>query len=196
MADDGILNSLLGTKMANALRQYINDASPGGLLNPEVKPGMPTEIAKGLLSFTPVVGDAISGFDALQAAKDGRYKDAGLNALGLLPFVPSLGGTTKLISSQRYLDDARVAQKMANKDFTVRLSPAFNVGGETLQVVEDGHHAMEAARRSGVNPNFIVQSERDNDRIGLLNKGKIDDFLEASYMDSPWYYIHSGKEVW
>lgn len=91
---DGILNSLFGQKMANALRQYVYDVQPGGLLNPEVPPGGPTELAKGLLGFTPGVGDAISGLEALRAAKEGKYGEAGLNALGLLPFVPSLGGVT------------------------------------------------------------------------------------------------------
>lgn len=76
----------------DAFKQYINDAKPGGLLNPEVPPGGPTELAKGLLSFTPVVGDAISGYDAYQSAKQGNYGEAALNGLGLLPFVPAFGG--------------------------------------------------------------------------------------------------------
>lgn len=124
------------------------------------------------------------------------FVDPATMQTGALKFAGILGTVPRLISSQRYLDDARVAEKMANKDFTVRVSPAFNAGGEYLQVVEDGHHAMEAAKRSGVAPNFVVQSARENDRVGLLDKGKIDDFLQSSYVDSPWYYIDNGRNVW
>lgn len=77
--------------LLDAMRQYMNDASPGGALNPEVPPGM----ARGLLGFTPGVGDAMSGYDAIQSARQGNYGEAGLNALGLLPFMPGLGGIVK-----------------------------------------------------------------------------------------------------
>lgn len=79
----------------DAFKQYISDAKPGGLLNPEVPPGGPTELAKGLLGFTPVVGDAISGYDAIQSARQGDYLGAALNGVGLLPFVPAMGAAVK-----------------------------------------------------------------------------------------------------
>lgn len=76
----------------DVLRQYISDASPGGSLNPEVRPGEPTALAKAVLGFVPGIGDAISGYDAVQSAKEGDWLGAGLNGIGLLPFVPSLAG--------------------------------------------------------------------------------------------------------
>jgi hypothetical protein len=57
-----------------------------------------SDVAKTALGFTPVVGDIMSGYDAVQAARQGNYGEAALNAVGLLPFVPSLAGITKNIS--------------------------------------------------------------------------------------------------
>lgn len=77
--------------LLDAARQYLNDAAPGGLLNPEWTPER-TDAAKSLLGLTPVVGDAVSAFDAIQSARSGQWGDAALNAVGLVPLVPSLGG--------------------------------------------------------------------------------------------------------
>lgn len=77
--------------LLDAFKQYIADASPGGLLNPEVPKGAPVEVTKGLLGFTPGIGDAISGYDAIQSARQGNYGEAALNGLGLIPFLPSAG---------------------------------------------------------------------------------------------------------
>lgn len=52
------------------------------------------DLAKGLLQFVPGPGDAISGYDAIQSAKQGNYGEAALNGVGLLPFIPALGGLT------------------------------------------------------------------------------------------------------
>mgnify|MGYP000143151900 CR=1 FL=1 len=60
----------------------------GGYASPEVA----TDVVKTALGFTPVVGDIMSGYDAVQAARQGNYGEAALNAVGLLPFVPSLAG--------------------------------------------------------------------------------------------------------
>lgn len=104
--------------------------------------------------------------------------------------------SVRLISSQRYLDEDIVEQKINSGDFTVKLSPLFTIDGDAFQVIEDGHHALAAAKRAGVEPNFIVQSILENDRIGLLMAGKTDDFLKASHVDSAWYDINSGREIW
>jgi hypothetical protein len=81
--------------LLEAFKQYVRDASPRGLLNPEVPIGGPTELAKGLLGFTPVVGDAISAYDAVQSARKGDYLGAALNGVGLLPFIPSVAGIVR-----------------------------------------------------------------------------------------------------
>lgn len=60
----------------------------GGYASPE----QVTEVAKTALGFTPIVGDVMAGYDAVQAARQGNYGEAALNAVGLLPFVPPLAG--------------------------------------------------------------------------------------------------------
>lgn len=55
---------------------------------------------EGLLNvnqFMPITGDIQSGLLAAQDLGQGNYDSAALNALGLLPFVPALGGTTKTL---------------------------------------------------------------------------------------------------
>jgi hypothetical protein len=63
-------------------------ALKGGYASPE----QVTEAGKTALGFTPIVGDVMSGYDAIQAARQGNYGEAALNAIGLLPFVPSMAG--------------------------------------------------------------------------------------------------------
>ena len=47
-----------------------------------------------LLDMTPVVGDAKSAYEGVQAAREGDWAGAGLGMLGALPFVPGIGGWT------------------------------------------------------------------------------------------------------
>ncbi len=52
---------------------------------------------QGLLNvnqFVPVSGDIQSGIMAAKDVKEGNYGSAALNAVGLLPFIPALGGIT------------------------------------------------------------------------------------------------------
>jgi hypothetical protein len=44
--------------------------------------------------FLPVTGDVQSGVMAAQDVKKGNYGSAALNSIGLLPFIPALGGIT------------------------------------------------------------------------------------------------------
>ncbi len=100
-----------------------------------------------------------------------------------------------IISSQKYLDDAIVAQKLAAGDFLVTLSPEFEVDGETYQTIIDGHHSLAAARLAGVSPEFETAGT-ENDNLIMLDNGRVDDFLEATYIDSDWYDIEDGVPVW
>lgn len=100
-----------------------------------------------------------------------------------------------LISSQRYIDRDIVAKKIKSRDFTVKITPGFDLGGETVHAIEDGHHALEAAIRSGNRPRFVIQSASDNDRIGAIESGNIDDYLEQAYVDSPWYNFSTKRDI-
>lgn len=83
----------------------------------------PQEVVKGLLGFSPVAGDAISAYDAYDAAKHGNYGEAALNAAGLLPFVPSLGGVVR----------SKALEQNALKHFGKTFNPK-----ETGFILDDG----------------------------------------------------------
>ncbi len=100
-----------------------------------------------------------------------------------------------IISSQRYLDDDILDQKIADRDFEVQLSPVFEVDGEKYQVIMDGHHSYHATKAAGVEPNYYIQTVTENDRIALLDQD-IEFFLEACYIDSDWYDITTGVLIW
>lgn len=102
----------------------------------------------------------------------------------------------RLISSQRYIDDDIVASKLAEGDFTVKVTPPFEIGGEKVQAITDGHHRLRAAADAGKAPKFITDSAQTNDRVNLLKQGKIDDFLQSAYHDSPWYFVDTGVDIW
>lgn len=100
-----------------------------------------------------------------------------------------------LISSQRYLDRDIVAQKIKDGNFDVRVTPSFDIDGNQVRAITDGHHALEAAIRSGNKPNFITDTKLTNDRIGSLESGDIDNYLESAYHDSPWYQYATKREL-
>lgn len=98
------------------------------------------------------------------------------------------------ISSQRYLDDETVQAKREARDYVVTVSPEFEIDGVVMQVVIDGHHSLAAAEADGVEPEFVVATIRNDDRIALLDSS-IDDYLEVCYMDSDWYDVATGAGV-
>jgi hypothetical protein len=83
-------------KMARPYFGNPNIAAQGAkaraLRNGYASPEQVTDVAKTALGFTPIVGDVMAGYDAIQAARQGNYGEAALNAVGLLPFVPPMAG--------------------------------------------------------------------------------------------------------
>jgi len=104
--------------------------------------------------------------------------------------------TATIISSQRYIDDAVVAEKAADQDFEVALSPAFEYDGRVFQVVLDGHHSLAAAAAAGVKPEYAEATEQDNDAVALIRRGEIEDFLAVSWVDADYYYVETGSDIW
>jgi hypothetical protein len=65
-------------------------AKPNG--RPQTQPMDVMPILKGLNSFMPFTGDAQAVYDAYHDFKNKDYVSGGLNSLGVLPFMPALGG--------------------------------------------------------------------------------------------------------
>lgn len=100
-----------------------------------------------------------------------------------------------IISSQRYLDDEIVAAKIESRDFVVMITPEFEVNGDIMQAIVDGHHSYAAAVECGATPEFVIVDAQHDDRIALLDQGNIDGYLESAYHDSDWYDIETGITV-
>ena len=145
------------------------------------------------------------GFDPSQPrAGDGRWKEAGGTPkdasgdtdVGYFDAKSGRVGDAKLITSQSFRDDGIVQSKIDEGDFDVYVSPEFEIGGERVRVVLDGHHSLSAATISGSTPNFTEWSPSDHDAIGLLDGGDAAGFLEAVYMDSDYHNAITGSSVW
>lgn len=101
-----------------------------------------------------------------------------------------------LISAQRYRDEDTVEAKRAARDYVVAVSPEFEIDGETYCVVMDGHHSLAAAIADGVEPEYVEQTATDNDTICVLERGDIDDFLVMHRIDSDYYDVSTGHDIW
>lgn len=99
------------------------------------------------------------------------------------------------ISSQRYLNDEIVAQKVEAQDFTVLVSPEFEVAGIVVRVVLDGHHSYAAAIEAGVSPEFIEATSTDHDAVGM-EQDNAEEFLEVTHLGDDYYNIETGGDVW
>jgi hypothetical protein len=100
--------------------------------------------------------------------------------------------TTK-ISSQRHLDDEIVASKCAAKDYEVTLGKVIVVDGAEYQVVIDGNHSLAAARADGVEPVYRQATVIECDREGIE---AVQQYLEAHWIDSDYYDVETGINVW
>lgn len=100
------------------------------------------------------------------------------------------------ISAQRFLDDAIVEEKVAARDFIVSVSPSFEIDGVLYRLVLDGHHSLAAAKAAAVDPEFVEQDARDNDTIAVLDRGNVEEFMIMHRIDSDYYDIVTGVDVW
>lgn len=99
-----------------------------------------------------------------------------------------------VISSQRYLNDEIVSEKVEELRGDVKVvlpvydSELADDDGNTLFVLADGHHRLEAAKELGIPVEYEVIRHQD-DLVG-------EQLLDNNWIDSDWYYIESGKTVW
>lgn len=88
-----------------------------------------------------------------------------------------------IITSQHYLDDQVIVAKLTEADFGVLVSPVFHIDGRDFRVILDGNHSFAAALEAGVDPDLMVADASQHDAVGLLDQGKVEDFLQALWMD-------------
>lgn len=100
-----------------------------------------------------------------------------------------------LISSQRHLDEDVVNEKRESADYEVTVYP-FEHDGVEYVVVVDGHHSLEAARRDGVEPTLEpARGELRRQLDAELEHVGAERWLENHYVDSGWYDLKTGREI-
>lgn len=97
--------------------------------NPYTRNGIPNvnlaETGQFVNSFMPISGDIQSGLLAAQDVKQGNYGSAALNSLGLLPFIPAMGGIIKTIKPAK-----ESLHEVANSNFLLGIP----VGNKTVDI--------------------------------------------------------------
>ena len=88
-----------------------------------------------------------------------------------------------------------MAQKIKQKKFSVLISPPFEIKEKWFQVILDGHHRLVAADIAGVQPDLHIGTTDTWPTVDLLRTNQIADFLYAVYMDVPWFYWDTKKQV-
>lgn len=89
--EDSFMPKSSKQELANRLSVFEQGGTPE-LLKQAAKEMYENPVVNTAISLTPGAGDIQSGYEAVNAAQKGNWGEAGLNALGVLPFVPALGG--------------------------------------------------------------------------------------------------------
>lgn len=99
-----------------------------------------------------------------------------------------------IISSQSYLDynkvDEKISQLRNSDSVTLPVVKAGELDGESIFILVDGHHTMEAAKELGLSISFDEQSGKD---WNFDKNWSLEDALEANWMDSDWRNVETGK---
>ena len=153
----GEINQALIDEMAN------NAGANAGLL----------DAAMGINQFLPVTGDIQSGLLAGRDLGRGDYKSAALNSLGLLPFIPSMGGVIKKVDKVSDIGRYAMAHRAPMKDSGAPLHDLTGGGSfypddvyssKAAQYYGDGmpydNQAFSIARGVKDNPDALVTMYR------------------------------------
>ncbi|QGZ56697.1 hypothetical protein [Paraburkholderia acidiphila] len=100
-----------------------------------------------------------------------------------------------LISSQRFLDPAKVADKAARfRVFIVRVAE-LELRGRRYRLVVDGHHNLAAARAAGVEPTWRGPPAKWERIRRAAPPADFERFLINNLTDSDWYFVDTGEVV-
>lgn len=103
--------------------------------------------------------------------------------------------TSPLISSQRFLDPSKVADKAARfRVFVVRVAE-LELRGRRYRVLVDGHHNLAAARAAGVEPEWRGPPAKWLRIQRSTLPADFERFLINNLTDSDWYFVDTGEVV-
>lgn len=137
--------------------------------------------------FLPVTGDVQSGILAAQDVKKGNYGSAALNAVGLLPFVPSLAGT--------FIGKGSKVWDAVKADEAIKLEKAGVTPEEIWKKTGTVRGADGKLRQEISDANSIMQPINENGSISLKSNNVIKhDDLFKSYPDLAEIRISKGRE--
>lgn len=101
----------------------------------------------------------------------------------------------RLISSQRYLNQAIVAERAVKfKRFIVNVFPVV-LRGTQYTILMDGHHNFAAAKLAGVDPDFRPVSKKLMKILKGMSTQEIEALLINNVTDSDYYFVDSGEVV-
>ncbi len=101
----------------------------------------------------------------------------------------------RLISSQRYLNQAIVAERAVKfKRFIVNVFP-FVLRGTQYTILMDGHHNFAAARLAGIEPDFRPVSKKLMKILKGMSAKDVEALLINNVTDSDYYFVDTGEVV-
>ncbi|EBG5293710.1 ParB/RepB/Spo0J family partition protein [Salmonella enterica subsp. enterica] len=101
----------------------------------------------------------------------------------------------QLISSQRYLDKEKVADRAIRfKRFIVSVYPIV-LRGKQYTILMDGHHNYAAAKIAGITPDYRLAGKKVMKIIGSLTVREREAFFINNITDSHYYFVESGEVV-
>lgn len=100
-----------------------------------------------------------------------------------------------LISSQRHLDAARVADKAARFRVFIVRTVDVTLRGKQYCLLIDGHHNLAAARAAGVEPTWRGPTEKWSRIQAATPAAEFERFLINNLTDSDYYFVDTGEVV-
>ncbi|EBA1689701.1 ParB/RepB/Spo0J family partition protein, partial [Salmonella enterica] len=100
-----------------------------------------------------------------------------------------------LISSQRYLDKAKVNDRAARfKRFIVSVYPIV-LRGQQYTILMDGHHNYAAAKLAGIEPDYRPITKKVQRILGEMSWREREAFFINNVTDSNYYFVETGEVV-
>ncbi|MDI5805937.1 chromosome partitioning protein ParB, partial [Salmonella enterica subsp. enterica serovar Kentucky] len=101
----------------------------------------------------------------------------------------------QLISSQRYLDKAKVNDRAARfKRFIVSVYPIV-LRGQQYTILMDVHHNYAAAKLAGIEPDYRPVTKKVQRILGEMSGREREAVFINNVTDSNYYFVETGEVV-